>query len=360
MPLPALSDDALDALDVLLLRIETVDDLHQRGLLSAAEAATGVDGYLDDAAAVAGTSLNRADLEAARAILEAGFLDGWLDLIDLVWVVVAALLLVSLVWLIRLYVVPLVLHMPRWVHELLAWGACLAVVIAPAHLLDGGGRIAVAIVGCLGMVGALLLTLDIHFRRWGSGSALRSCSLILCAAWAAVAIGYGSAFIGGMAVFAWLGAAGSRLLGEDQAVHAAMLASLTLLLPALGVALTRTPLPETLAVFQPGALALCGTVYLSGCLVLSSRHYPQRGRAFVLHQLLALGSAAAAVVLGTVAGLDHLQEAGGTFFAAYLLEKFFEIPWKRAGYAWMCLALAGVLCAGAAFAERHPELFFGL
>ncbi len=67
-----------------------------------------------------------------------------------------------------------------------------------------------------------------------------------------------------------------------------------------------------------------------------------------------------ALYVGAVYGPESLMEVGGTFLALYLLEKFFELPWRRHGFAWMCLALAGLLYLGASFAEGHPQYFIGL
>ncbi len=364
MSLPELSAAERAELDVLLHRIETVGDLEDRGQLIAERADLQRAHYLQEAADIAGAEVAISDLVRARQLDASGSLAGLFDLIDIVWASVAVLLLVALIWLITIYVVPLIRRLPPLVHEVMLHAACLALLVAPWWLLSGGGAVAVATTGCLGLIGALGFSFALHLRRW-SGAA-RALSLVLCGVWALTAVAYGSPLIGGLAVIAWLCSAGAWIVPVWGVVHArdavavSMCAALTLLVPALALRISSISPPSPLDLFQPAALALTGTVYLAGCLVLASRHHPHHPHRLIAMQALAIGSGAAAVTLGTLYGVDALVEAGGTFFALYLLEKFFEIPWRKHGYAWMCLLLAGLLYAGASFAERHPELFLGL
>ena len=39
--------------------------------------------------------------------------------------------------------------------------------------------------------------------------------------------------------------------------------------------------------------------------------------------------------------------------------KVFDLPWKKAYWAWGCLLLALLLWGAATFMERHPQYFLG-
>lgn len=368
------SDEQLESLRQLSYRVETVEDMAARGALDPAQAAAQRDHYLDLAAAVAGEPLGADQLMAARSVVEGGVFAGFFDFVSLAWLGAAGLLLVALIWLAAIYVVPFVKSLPYQAHELMMYGACGALIALPWHHLSGGGAVALAGVGCLGLIPSLGYSFDKRFRR----SRLRKLSVMrlflgaLATAWAAAAIAYGSAALGGLAVAAALGLTGTVLLPvfelteftDSELIPLAMAAALALVLVFGGLELAGAPGPTLAAitpVFQPGATLLGGLTWFGGCLALASRRYKQRRERWVMAQALALGTALVALYLGSVyAPLDGLREAGGTFLAAYLLEKFFEIPWRRSGYAWMCLLLAGILYAGASFAEAHPQYFIGI
>jgi hypothetical protein len=74
-------------------------------------------------------------------------------------------------------------------------------------------------------------------------------------------------------------------------------------------------------------------------------------------QAIVIGSGVAALYIGTVFGLTMLAGVGGTFFYIYVLEKYYEIPWKGVGWAWSTLFLAGILYGFVIFAQRHPQYF---
>ncbi len=114
------------------------------------------------------------------------------------------------------------------------------------------------------------------------------------------------------------------------------------------------------AIFAPGVQWLAGLTWFGGCMALASHRYKQPYERFVAAQALAVVSGAAAIGVGYVYGVPSLQEIGGTFLAAWALERFIELPWKRTNYAWMCLSLAALLFVGAQFMERHPAYFLGV
>jgi len=366
-----LNDTQLEALRSLSYRVDTVNDLETRGAIDAAQADRWEADYLAEAAQIAGEPVELEQLLQARTVLEQGWFAGYFDFVHILWVVVGALVLVGGLGLVAYYVVPFIKDLPRVVHEVLAWAGCLALVILPWHLLGGGGAVALAAVGCLCMPLALLLSLDIHIRTKSSEHLLRVMSGFLLLPWTAVALAYASPALAALPVLAFLVFTGDSLLpalevtpfgGHGDVVPTAMLSAAGLLAVFAGVSLFASTgdWGGTLALFRPAATWLGGLTWFGGCLGLASRHYRQSKARFWGAQVLAVGTVTAALFVGSVYGLGGLQEVGGTFLAAYLLEKFFEIPWRREGYVWMCLSLAGILYVGASFAENHPQYFLGL
>jgi hypothetical protein len=96
-----------------------------------------------------------------------------------------------------------------------------------------------------------------------------------------------------------------------------------------------------------------GAIWFGGWLVLASKYYRFHNDQYFIMQMLAVGSAFAAMYVGMVYQFDGLAQAAITFLGVYVLAKFFEIRWREYGYAWMLLALAALVYAGAAIAERY-------
>lgn len=318
-------------------------------------------------------TMSREELLQVCATLEEPGLAGYFDFVNVIWFVVGALLLVGSLGLVAFYVAPFVKRLPRVAHEALAWAGCALAVILPWHLLAGGGAVVVAAVGCLCMPLALLLTLDIHASRRSDSRLLRLMSGFLFFPWTAIAIAYASPVLAVFPVLAFLMFTGDTLLpvmelapfaGQRDVAPPAMLSAAMLLAVFAGVTLVvpiNTPdLAALVEVFRPAATWLGGLTWFAGCLALSSKRYRQAPERFWLAQLLSIVTVTAAIFVGSVYELGGLQEAGGTFLVIYLLEKFFEIPWRKEGYVWMCLSLAGLLYFGASIAEQYPQYFLGL
>ncbi len=369
------SDEQAEALRALSWHVEAVNDLAARGVLDPAAAEAQRAHYLAEAAGVAGQPLSIDQLLAARAAVEGGLFEGFFSFVNVAWFLVGGLLLVAIVWLVGLYLVPLIKDAPRWVHELLLGAVGVGLVAAPAALLSGGGAVAVASVGCLWLLGATAFALEKRLSRLKPEGTIRLLGALFCAIWGGVALLYGSAFIGGLAVAAFLALAGALMLPmweevhflKDELVPLGMSAAALLLLVFVGLDLAGTEsatLAAATPIFQPGAALLGGAAWFGGCLALASKHYSKRRRRdpgrWLFAQALAVISGVIALYVGAVYGPESLMEVGGTFLALYLLEKFFELPWRRHGFAWMCLALAGLLYLGASFAEGHPQYFIGL
>jgi hypothetical protein len=104
--------------------------------------------------------------------------------------------------------------------------------------------------------------------------------------------------------------------------------------------------------------------YFVGLLTLASRYYYYRSSDwFMLEtkywawQILAVVSGIAALYLGNMLDLTYLRGIGGTFFCLYLLEKYYEIPWRGIGWAWSTLGLAGILYGFVIVIQSYPQYF---
>lgn len=115
-------------------------------------------------------------------------------------------------------------------------------------------------------------------------------------------------------------------------------------------------------IFGFGALFIGCFVYFISLLIVSSKYYIAMtdGR-YWSTQMLTLISGVLALYIGGVYDISLLQKVGGTFFCLYLLEKYYEIPWKTVGWAWSLLGLSLGLYWLSGFIANHPDYFiFGL
>lgn len=347
------------------IQVQTVEELQARGRLSPKVAAQEIERYLAGTATIAGAPFDRAQLKVALAAPDAS---GLFDFVDIVWIVIGALLFIAALGLAGLYLVPLIRRLPKPVIELLVYLACAAFLIVPRLVLTGGGAVALSLVGCFGLIGALLYTHDLHFKRTNDAWAARLYSGLLWLVWTGAALAYYSRFIGFLASVAFMAMLGAYIIPvlgwvhfpKRRAVPLAMGCAAALIGVFGGVTAVPALAPYS-DIFKTGALSSGGAVYFAGCLVLASWSYNKRKLApYLVGQAVALISGAGMLLVGSLYQLDVVREIGGSFLALYLLEKFFEFPWKKAGWAWMCLALALLLYAGARFVERYPHLFLGL
>jgi hypothetical protein len=175
------------------------------------------------------------------------------------------------------------------------------------------------------------------------------------------------AFIAVMALQCFLGFSaitvpGCILLGwtSEEQVPKSTLSSLILLVAYVACMVSGQSLPPELMIFERGCIFMGAFVYYLGLLVMSSKLYtssaksPQR---YMLMQAITILSGIAAFYLGNSFHIPALLGIGGTFFTIYLLEKYYEIPWKGVGWAWSLLGVAAGLYFFVGFAGQHPQYF---
>lgn len=369
-----LTSEQIRALNTLRQRIETIDDLLARKRIDDELAKQERAHYLAQVAQVTSQASTYEELSAlcGRYTDEESALQqvwGWFTFMHLVWLIVGIMLVVALWWLASLYVVPLIKKIPRVLIEGVLYLACAAAVIAPVHVLTGGGVFALALAGCLGLLPLVFWTHHLHFKGEDTKTA-RVMASFLGLAWGAAAVFHGSSLIAtlslmsfslltGTVIIPFLGAA---VFIKEKYVPGIMLVAVGLLGFYAALALTGQRIPHVqsaVEVFQPGSVWIGTLVYFAGCLVICSRHYESKPLRFAITQAIVVASGFVGLYVGSVFEVDAIRESSGSFFAFYLATKVFDLPWKKELWAWGCLLLALLLWGAALFMERHPHYFLG-
>ena len=170
---------------------------------------------------------------------------------------------------------------------------------------------------------------------------------------------------------------------KDESVPRSTMASFILLAFYVSIKLTSHNAPEWLNLFSTGCLFMGAFVYFLGLLVMSSKWYSWEDQyeevgamykdgkkvheaykvrsvtadRYLIMQGITLTSGFAALYFGASFDIGTLLGIGGTFFAIYLLEKYYEIPWKGAGWAWSLLGVAIGMYFFIGFASQNPQYF---
>ena len=143
------------------------------------------------------------------------------------------------------------------------------------------------------------------------------------------------------------------------------MASLLILAAYLAVRIVPNSLPEFIKLFDTGCLFMGAFVYYLGLLVMSNKWYAcpkvadgeRNVSRYLLMQVVTIASGFAAFYIGSTFNIGSLLGIGGTFFTIYLLEKYYEIPWKGVGWAWSLLGVALALYFFVGFATQNPQYF---
>lgn len=288
---------------------------------------------------------------------------GFLTFVNLIYITAAFMLVAACIWLFHLYLVGLVLMIPKEAWEWLLYAGC-AVTIALGRQLNPDFQMLLVLPGCLGLVGCL------QFSGWVHKTVNpQAACWFLTAIWGLTAILYGSHLIGFLTVGAFLGALGFVCgmfpgvvwIGfdeEDVVPRTTIAAGLLMALYSL-MSITGTT-NEHYAVFREG-LAFMGTfVYFLGLLIWSSKWFRSSyyiGTEYWVMQGVTVASGVIILWLGSIYGLNFLLGISGTFFYLYMLQKYYEIPWRGKGWAWSLLGLSGILYLFAIFAKMYPQYF---
>ena len=396
-----LSDSQAESLKAIRRSLDVVDELAEQEIITPGEAAKARAFYLDRATQVVGHPLTEDQLTALMGGREKTV--GFGLFLNTLIVLAAVVLLLAVIGLATYYLWPVLIRLPVVYYEAAAW---LAVVV----VLLGGWLwppfrvwflyiqpLWFVLPAALGLIGTVSLSYRLHRpKREDDGDRVYfgpgwvSFPVVLfgvCAVvWGAGAVFYHDlfpnaaiphvlAFLAVIAFQALLGFSvvtvpGCVAIGWHEAskIPRSTLASLLILGAYVAIRLSGIHLPETVRLFGKGCIFMGAFVYYLGLLILSSRRFAVRRifdekgvriiwRRYWVMQGITVVSGLAAFYLGATFGIGMLLGIGGTFFTLYLLEKYFEIPWRGVGWAWAALGVAVGLYFFVGFAEQNARFF---
>lgn len=377
--------EAYDAADVLSERGIDTKGI-QSNLLAEAKKVYGFDLTYDELAEMTTPPPN---------VLEKAL--GFFSFLNVIKVTAAILFTIAGFWLFGVYIIALFTFLPQGVWEVLCYLAC-GLLLYIGTLVDPDFMLLAIVPGCLGLIGSLRLTEMLHFSNEKTDAETGRKSFKegiphwikagICAfVWGCVALYFSSqvvAFISVLSLLSMLGFSGAFgpfwiAIGfaNDSATFRATAAAFVLL--AIHVFCTVTGIANgydahvyvsimnfggaEYELFRPGLSFLGSFVYFLGLLIMGSKWFWSWRKAedgpnlYWPMQVVMLVSGVAALYLGSVYNMSMLLGVGGTFFYIYILEKYFEIPWKGAGWAWAALGLSGILYGFVIFAQKNPQFF---
>jgi uncharacterized membrane protein YqaE (UPF0057 family) len=283
----------------------------------------------------------------------------------------------GIIWLFGHYFWTLILAVPAEAWEVILW-AGFALLAWSASLVSTDWQLAVLMPACVGFFGAMSLTCFVHGSK---SKSYEIPSLVLTVVYGTVALFFGSHVVGFMSVMALLNALGFMMghipgcvyLGWDNDSQVARGTFAAGLMLTLHILFTLTGAAVVLAPFREGMLFMGSFVYFVGLLIMSSRYYwysytDKDGKltdfgyrtnwvAFTVMQVCVLSSALLAFYFGSVYNMPALLGFSGTVFAIYVLEKYYDLPWKGVGWAWSMLGLGGLLYGLGLVVQSYPQYF---
>lgn len=382
--------EKLNELVLIRENIEMTDKLATRGILQTDQKGKIIEKEL----AAAGKILNKTlTYEELRELTGAATppptawekFSGFFSFVNIILVLAALMLTIAVVWLFGIYFLALILAVPPKVWEVISYAVCAGLIYMGSQT-DPSTQMLWVLPGCFGLVGALTLN---RFNWWGGKDyhghwdAFSSekyfpqfASMILMVAWGVTALQFNSQLLGFMSVGACmslLGFACGMFPGvvyigfTDEAVvpratfAAFCMGAIYTVLHATGQS------SQFRTVFEVGLSWWGFFVFYLGMLIMSSKWYSYESGGFRVRQVnlgkyallnvLTLLAGVSALYLGSVYHIGFLLGIGGTFFSLYLMEKWFEIPWKGAGWAWSMLGFSVFLYYFVSFAKQNPDYF---
>jgi hypothetical protein len=394
-----LTGDQVQALKRLLERHAAVEVLVGQKIISADEGRRADDYFRRQAEEVVGHPLATWQ-EVNGLVNDAEKTVGFGIFLNTVIVLAGIALLLAVVGLVGFYLRPLLVAIPAPVYETDAYAVTFLTLLSgylwrPFHFwLVTIQPLWFVVPAAFAFGGCVCLSYWLHWerRRKGTRAAVYAgpgyvrfpavlfglCTLV----WGALALLYHHlfpqaaiphflAFISVMALQSFMGfsvitAPGCIAMGweRDSQVARSTQSSLILLAAFVVIKLSGADAGEGVKLFETGCVFMGAFVYYLGLLVLSSKWYRWRAkdaavrqRRYLQMQAVTVASGVAALYLGSTFGIGSLLGIGGTFFAIYLLEKYYEIPWKGIGWAWSLIGVAVALYFFVGFAREHPQYF---
>ncbi|HEY9774311.1 MAG TPA: hypothetical protein V6C81_10970 [Planktothrix sp.] len=347
--------------------------------------------YLNKAATVVGHPVTASDVQ--KLVSNADKTQGLGVFLNFAIVLAGVIGLLGVVAIIAYYLRDVLKEIPAEVYEVLAYigtaGLALCGYVHPFNL----GAVLVeplwfTVPGALALAASLSLTHKLHFKSSYRGDTVKmgpgfinfpTVMFGLCtAAWGSMALLYSHiypdsgipnvlAFGAVIALQACLGFSAITMPGcialgweRDSQVPRSVFSSFIILVAYLWLTLSGG-LTGNLSLFAPGAIFMGAFVYYLGLLVMANKWYLSSNKGnsgqYMLMQFITIVSGFLAFYLGGTFHIGALLGVGGTFFAIYLLEKFYEIPWKGIGWAWALVGTAVFLYFLVGYANTHSQYF---
>lgn len=390
-----LSDTQVQTLKEINGKFAVVQELADRHVLTAEQAAAAEHLFSEDAKQVVGHDVTKQEIQTLLSNAEKT--EGLGTFWNFVVVIAGILLLLAVLGLVGFYLQDFLAQIPPGFYELMAYAGS-ALMIASGHIWPPFhlGFVLVeplwfAIPGALALAGTLFLTYNLHFKRQYRGDTgymgpglinFPTVLFLVCTVvWGAMAVFYSHAFPAAgiphilafaavVALQAALGFSAITMPGcialgwtNEKQIPKSVFSSLLILGGYVALKLNNG-LTGDLALFESGAIFMGAFVYFLGLLIMSSKWYVWAGHddgrnhsRYVMLQVITIASGVAAWYFGSAYHIGALLGVGGTFFAIYLLEKYYEMPWKGIGWAWSFLGLAVFLYFLTGVASNHPEYF---
>ncbi len=276
------------------------------------------------------------------------------------------------------YFFDLLVLIPKNAWELTMWILSFSLAVLSFNVTPSW-QLFLLMPACLASLTAACLTLRFHWiiHTETDRKPYEIMLFILSAFWAYLAVASSSHVVGFMSIMALLGALGFicghipgvSFIGFQSYEVVARTTIAGGLILALHVLLLITATNSVaIDAFREGMSFMGSTVYFTGILIMSSKSYSyissyNRGRRDVhwprywSMQVLTILSGLLALYLGSVFNISTLSGIGGTLFCLYILEKYYEIPWKGMGYYWSLFGLGTLLYTISVCAQTYPQYF---
>lgn len=379
--LPVLAQDNEPApkpdytLEDIFYALETIDDLQVREILSNTEAQTQRDYYLSQVEIITGETLTKNEI-ATQLFNNANW---WrfISFINIIWVFASLIIVLSCVWLFKLYIVPLLKLIPMIIYEILLYLLVAAFIYGGQFVDEGVGQF-VAMPGVLGLFFLLPWSyarrinrkqfiedtkkrdIDRHRR------ALILQNAVLSILWGMIAIYYESVIIGFLTVAAFVATIGISnimpillsVIGFSKKDIAPRILILAFLLLLIFIAGETLQIEGAYRIFERGVYSIGAYAFFGALEIMASRRYHRKNRGrFWRWQIISIIAGVSAIFVGIFWEISALTQVGGTFLLFYILEKYIEIHNWRKHWAWAGLGLGILLYGVALLINQYPQFF---
>lgn len=302
---------------------------------------------------------------------------GWLNFTNVILTVAVIITISSVFFLFGHYFLFLIRLVPDGAWHVILWLLCCALVVVSNKFENI--KLGLALPGVFGMIGAFAMTYYLYMKEMTHSSVIKIMSIVLFILWGSSALYVQSEFIGFMSVAAlmsYLGFMAGVVPGivyigfqDDKIIPKATLSAAVILAFHVLLIITGNAAKE-IDVFRLGMSSLGSSVMFIGLLIMSSKWYHIKNKfsgtiryttpdwaKYWLIQIVTIVVCVLSLFLGNMYQINGLLGVAGTIFSLYLIEKYYEIPWKGVGWYWSLLGIGLILYGFSIFAKSYPQYF---